>query len=69
MTKKKTNPDLTVTDVTMILLDQYSLSDLEFALGASIEDMQYGLDDFIEKYYTDIVSMIKEDQGEIHWDD
>lgn len=69
MTKKKETPNLTATDVTMILLDQYSLSDLEFALGASIEDMQYGLDDFVEKFYDDLVSMIKEDQNEIHWDD
>ena len=52
---------MTPTDLIKILLTQYSLSDLEFQLGATIEDLQFGLEDFVDNYYKEIVDLLKED--------
>lgn len=52
---------MTATDLTKILLDNYSLSDLEFGLGATIEDIRFGLEDFVDNYHREIVDMLKED--------
>lgn len=60
--------ELTISDVICILLDRYNLSDLEYALGSTIEDLQYGLDRYVVDNFTDLVSMIKEDQEDTQWD-
>ena len=52
---------MTPTDLIKILLTQYSLSDLEFQLGATIEDLQFGLEDFVDNYYKEIIDLLKED--------
>lgn len=52
---------LTASDVATILLDHYTLSDLEFALGSTIEDFQHGLTYFVESYYDELVEMIESD--------
>jgi hypothetical protein len=52
---------MTAVDLAKILLNQYSLSDLEFGMGSTIEDLQFGLEDFVDNYYGEIVDMLKED--------
>lgn len=60
--------ELTISDVICILLDRYNLSDLEYGLGSTIEDLQHGLDRYVIDNYTDLVSMINEDHEDTRWD-
>ena len=54
--------DYTVDDLIIILYDRYSLSDLEFALGVGLVDLEGGVYSFVTEFYDDIVAMIKEDE-------
>jgi len=58
---------MTTSDIEAILLQKYSLSDLQFALGATILDLKDGLEEFICEYEEEIRTMIQEDLGE-EWD-
>lgn len=59
---------MTALDIQKILIDKYSLSDLQFSLGATIEDLQEGLEQYIIDNEDDIVAMIEGDQEEDEWD-
>ena len=60
--------DYTVDDLIIILYDRYSLSDLEFALGVGLVDLEGGVYSFVTEFYDDIVAMIKEDEEVPRWD-
>lgn len=60
--------NLSIQELIAILYDRYSLSDLEFALGATIEDMEDGVYEFVKTNYDDLIEMLKDDQEEPRWD-
>jgi hypothetical protein len=60
---------MTKEEMAQILIDDYDLSELEFSLGATIEDLRFGLMDFIENNLSDIETMILEDRENPSWDD
>ena len=59
---------MTVLDIQKILIDKYSLSDLQFGLGTTIEDLQDGLEQYIIDNEEDIITMIEGDKEEDEWD-
>lgn len=59
---------MTVQELCIVLLDKYSLSDLEFALGADIRDLENGLEEFVIQYKGEIEEMIEEDASGTLWD-
>lgn len=59
---------MTVDEICVILLDKYSLSDLEFGIGATIEDLVHGLEPFVTDFKEEIELMIEEDAEGPVWD-
>ena len=57
-----------IQELIIVLYDRYSLSDLEFALGATIEDMEHGIEEFVKIHYDELLDMLREDQEEPQWD-
>jgi len=48
-------------EIIGILIENYSLGELEERLEVTLEDLRDGLEDYVESHYTDVTDMLKED--------